>query len=128
MPYQVKVVVAAFAAITRLRDERANDVDAEPTDLTLFGRRVQIRCRETQRIKRLPVVDEIDRQPVVPPAERHGDGNYRAARPTTVRCRIGEKFFEYDEKPRPLVGGETVIVGERVGKGFEPFALRAIAA
>jgi hypothetical protein len=45
-----------------------------------------------------------------------------------VHCGIGEEFFEYDEKPRPLIGGETVIVRERIGKGLEPSELRAIAA
>ena len=70
----------------------------------------------------MPVVEEVDRQPAVLPAERDGDRNYRAAR-SAVHSGIGEEFFEYDEKPRPLVGEETVIVRERIGKGLEPSKL-----
>ena len=43
----VKMVAAAFAAITGPFDERAKHVDAEPADRALFCRRVQIQCRKT---------------------------------------------------------------------------------
>ena len=58
MPYQIKVVAAAPAAVAGLVDKRADNVDTEPADGALFLRRIQIRRAESKRIERWPIVDE----------------------------------------------------------------------
>jgi hypothetical protein len=125
--YQMQVVAVVFPAITRSVDEGAHDGDAEPTDRAFFCRRIQIEAGMGERIERWPVVDEIDRQRTVPPAERDGDTARRRSHPAAVSNNIGEKLFEDDEQPRPFVIGKTTIASELLGKGFEPNELGSLA-
>ena len=54
----MKVVAAGTAAITGLVDERADNVDAETADGALFGRRIETRHAESERVEWRRIVDE----------------------------------------------------------------------
>jgi hypothetical protein len=109
-------------------DERADNADAESTDGALFPRHVQIRLGAGERIECAPVVDEIDRQPAVPPTEPNSDAAGCRSIFVTVGDDIGEELFENDEKPSPFFVGKTATARERLGKGSELRELCAVAA
>ena len=54
----MNVVAAAFAAVAGLVDERADNVDAESAGGAFLSCRVQIRCAESEWVKRRRIVDE----------------------------------------------------------------------
>ena len=58
VPHQMKVVAAGTAAITGLVDERADNVDAETADGALFGRRIETRHSESERVEWRRIVDD----------------------------------------------------------------------
>jgi hypothetical protein len=124
----MKVVAAALAAVAGLIDERADNVDTESTDGALFSRRVQIRCAESERIERQPIIDEAYAQASLPPPERHGDASTGRMQSMTMRYGVGEKLVENDQKPRPLVIRQTASVRELVGKGLKPSELSMLGA
>src|SRR5215469_18272864 len=115
-PFQTQMVAVAFPTITRSVNEGADDSDAEPTNLASFCRSIQIGAGMGERIEGWPVVDEINRQQAVLPAERNGDTPRRKLHPVAVFNDVGEQLFEDDEKARPFVTGEATIVTERLGK------------
>ena len=127
MPYQMKVVAAAFATVTRLVDERADNVDTEPAEGALFWRRVQIRLPESERIERRPVVDKTNPEVTRPPSERHDDISISRMRFTTVRHGVGEELVENDQKPRAFVIRQTANQRELVDKGLKPSELGMLA-
>jgi hypothetical protein len=126
MPYQMKVVAAALAAVAGLVDERADNVDTEPPDGTLFSCRIQIRRAESERIEGRPIVDKTYSEAPRPPSERHGDASTGRMRPMTMRYGVGEKLIENDQKPRQLVIRQTAFVRKLVGKGLEPSELSMV--
>ena len=128
MPYEMKVVAAALAAVAGLVDERADKVDTEPADGALFSRRVQIRGTESERIERRPIVDETYPDAARSPPQLHGDACTGRMRSMTMRYGVGEELFENDQKPRPLVIGQAASVRELVGEGLKPSELRMLAA
>jgi hypothetical protein len=125
--YQIEVVTVVFPAIARLVGEGAHNGNAEPTDRALFGRNIQIGPGIAKRIEGWPVVNEIDCQCTVPPAERDGDTARRSSHRAAVG-NVGEKLFEYDEQPRPFLIGKTTITSELLGKGFEPNEFGSLAS
>jgi hypothetical protein len=126
MPDQMKVVAAAFATVTGLVDERADNVDAEPADGALFSRRPQLRRAERERIKSRPIVDETDSEAARPPPKRHGDASAGGMRSTTMRYGVGEELVENEQKVRPLVIRQTAFARERVGEGLKRSELRML--
>ena len=121
----MEVVAVAFAAVTGLVDERADNMDAEPANAAR-GRLHQNRPAESERIKRLAVIDEADPQAARPQPERDGDGSSCRMRPMTMRYGVGKELIENDQKPRPLVIRQTALVREPVGKGLKPSELRGL--
>jgi hypothetical protein len=125
-PHQVEVVAVAFTAVACLVDERADDMDAEAADATLFSLLLQIRPAESKRIERQSIVDEAYPQAAPLPTERDGDNASRRMRPLTMRYDVGEQLIENDQKPRPLVIRQAALVRELDGKGLKPSELRGL--
>jgi len=124
MPYQSKVIAAALAAVAGLVDERADKVDAETADRSLFSRCIQIRRVESEGIERRSIVDEAYPEMPRSPPKRHDDISAGRMRSMTVRYGVSEELLENDQKPGPLVIRQTAFVRELVGKGLQPGQLR----
>jgi hypothetical protein len=125
-PHQVEVVAVAFTAVAGLVDERADDMDAEAADATLFCLLLQIRPAESERIERQSIVDKAYPQAAPLPTERDGDDASRRMRPLTMRYGVGEQLIENDQKSRPLVIRQAALVRELDGKGLKPSELRGL--
>jgi hypothetical protein len=126
-PHQVELVAVAFTAVAGLVDERADDMDAEAADATLFCLLLlQIRPAESKRIERQSIVDEAYPQAAPLPTERDGDNASRRMRPLTMRYGVGEQLIENDQKPRPLVIRQAALARELDGKGLKLSELRGL--
>jgi hypothetical protein len=121
----VEVVAVALAAVAGLVDERADNMDTEPANATLFRRPFQSRPAE---IERLAIVDKAYPEAARPPPERHRDCSSHRMRTKTVRYRVREELVEDDQKPRPLVIRQAPLVRELDGKGLKPRKLRGLGA
>jgi hypothetical protein len=119
-PHQMKAVAASLAAVAGLVDERADDVDAEPTDGPIFWRLRQIRLVESERIEERPIVDEAYPQTAPAPSQRHGDTADGRMETGPMRYRVGEELFEDDQEPPPLVIRQSAFMRELVRNGLKP--------
>ena len=95
----MEVVAVALAAVAGLVDERADNMDAEPTNTSLFCGLLQIRHAESEGIESPAVVDETYPEAARPPPERHGDDSSRRMRSVTMCYGVGEELIEDDQKP-----------------------------
>ena len=123
----MKVVAAGTAAITGLVDERADNVDAETADGALFGRRIETRHAESERVEWRRIVDETYPEMAPSPSERHGDGSSSRMQSIAMSYSVGEQLFENDQNPCPLVVRQTALARELVGKSLQPSEFRILA-
>ena len=121
------MVSAGTAAVARPVDERADNVDAETADGALFGRRIETRHAESERVEWRRIVDETYPEMAPSPSERHGDGSSSRMQSIAMSYSVGEQLFENDQNPCPLVVRQTALARELVGKSLQPSEFRILA-
>src|SRR6516225_4323194 len=103
-----EMIALVVAGISRIIDERPQDVQAEPADLPICPRLVEIRQGADLRVERPAVIGEFNFEPSGLQAEGDLDPARRRFAVIAMIDSVDEQLFEDDQEPSALGARQSV--------------------
>ncbi len=83
-------------------------MNSEPAQIALFEGRIEVWRRRPQRIERISLVNELDRQPCAAKLQRDFGVATRSVR-IAVFLQVGDQFLKHNENSRLLFRRDRVV-------------------